>query len=498
MNYFKEREAEINGSFLAVLSGENLLFLGPPGTAKTQLAKNICQSIEGGNFFNYLLTSFSTPEELFGPLSLKALEEDKFRRNIDGCLPTAHIALLDEIFKASSAILNSLLAILNEHKYHNGQELVDVPLLSVFGASNEFPDENDNLEALYDRFLFRYRLDYIQDEENFRNLLFRSPEEFKPTSSIRISTIYELRARAKDLSVDPDVEIIITKLRKSLQLQEIEISDRRWKKVVQVLKVAACSSECPSVDRTMVLLLQHMLWNLPEERETIRKNVFEFAISGGINTEKLRQEVEDLQTAVSIALRNKLPVKILCDSCGEEFLLRQEIETHNISHPNHSYTLEPEGPSKIYPYDNLMREIDSLHESAGKTNTLPQAQKEVFEKELKVLADRVESVKYRLEEERELLKNLMEINIWLSTLDRNEAILLHDTISIELSELDDLLSKSRSMLGLQSRQTQTRSQPELQLAKVARKKETDKISVSDSSSSVNSFMKVIGSRLKLR
>lgn len=502
MVYFKEREAEINGSLLAMLSGENLLFLGPPGTAKTQLAKNICQSIEGGNFFNYLLTSFSTPEELFGPLSLKALEEDEFRRKIDGCLPTAHVALLDEIFKASSAILNSLLTILNEHKYHNGRELVDVPLLSVFGASNEFPDENESLEALYDRFLFRYKLAYIQDEENFRNLLFRSPEEFEPAASLRVSEIYGLRARAKDLPVDPDVEIIVTELRKSLQLHEIEISDRRWKKVIQVLKVAACSSGCPAVDRTMVLLLQHMLWNLPEERETIRKTVFEFAISGGISTEKLRQEAEDLQAAVSIALKNELPVKILCDSCGEEFRLRQEIETHHISHPNHSYTLKTEGPSRIYPYDNLVKEIDSLQEAAGKTSTLSQTQKEVFEKELKNLADRVERVKYRLEAERELLKNLMDANIWLSTLDRNEALLLHDTRSLELSELDDLISKSRSMLGIQKRQArpepQPEPQPEIQPAKGAGKKEMEQISVSDSGSSVNSFMKEIGSRFKLR
>lgn len=498
MAYFKEREAEINGSLLAVLSGENLLFLGPPGTAKTQLAKNICQSIEGGNFFNYLLTSFSTPEELFGPLSLKALEEDEFRRKIDGCLPTAHIALLDEIFKASSAILNSLLTILNEHKYHNGKELVDVPLLSVFGASNEFPDENESLEALYDRFLFRYRLAYIQDEENFRNLLFRSSGEFEPAASLKVSAIYELRARAKNLPVDPDVEIIITELRKSLQLQEIEISDRRWKKVIQVLKVAACGSGCPAVDRTMVLLLQHMLWNLSEERETIRKNVFEFAISGGISTEKLRKEGEDLQAAVSIALKNELPVKIICDSCGEEFRLRQEIETHHISHPNHSYTLKTEGSSRIYPYDNLVKEIDSLQEAAGKAITLPQSQKEVFEKEVKALADRVEWVKHRLEAERELLKNMVDGNIWLSTLDRNEALLLHDTRSLELSELSDLISKSQSMLGLKNRQTQPEPQSELQPAKGAGKREIEKISVSDSGSSVNSFMKGIGSRFKLR
>lgn len=509
MYYFKEREAEINGSLLAVLSGENLLFLGPPGTAKTQLAKNICQSIEGGYFFNYLLTSFSTPEEIFGPLSLKALEEDEFRRKIDGCLPTAHIALLDEIFKASSAILNSLLTILNEHKYHNGRELVDVPLLSVFGASNELPDENESLEALYDRFLFRYRLAYIQDEENFRDLLFRSPEEFVPAASVRISEIYALREHSKMLPVDPDVEIIITELRKSLQLQEIEISDRRWRKVVQVLRVAACSSGCPVVDRTMVLLLQHMLWNLPEERETIRKMVFEFAISGGVSTEKLRQEAEDLQAAVNIALKNELPVKVVCDSCGEEFRLRQEIETHHVSHSNHSYTLKTEGSSRIYPYDNLVREIDSLQKAAGKASILPQAQKEVFEKELKALSERVERVKHRLEEERELLRSLMEANIWLSTLDRNEALLLHDTRSTELSELNALISKSRSMLGLQSRQTQSESVPVKETGrketekkelekKQTDKREVEKIPVPDSNSTVNSFMKGIGSRFKLR
>ncbi|HOA69333.1 MAG TPA: AAA family ATPase [Methanosarcina thermophila] len=504
MEYFKEREAEINGSLLAVLSGENLLFLGPPGTAKTQLAKSICQLIEGGNFFNYLLTSFSTPEEIFGPLSLKALEEDEFRRKIDGCLPTAHIALLDEIFKASSAILNSLLTILNEHKYHNGRELVDVPLLSVFGASNELPDEDESLEALYDRFLFRYRLSYIQDEENFRDLLFRSPEDFMPAARLRISEIYEVRERSKTLPVDPDVEIIITELRKSLQLQEIAISDRRWRKVVQVLKVAACSSGCPAVDRTMVLLLQHMLWNLPEERETIHRTVFECAISGGISTEKLRQEAEDLQAAISIALKNELPVKVVCDSCGEEFRLRQEIETHHTSHPNHSYTLKTEGSSRIYPYDNLVREIDSLQEAAGKASTLTQAQREVFEKELRALADRVERVKHRLEEERELLKSLMEANIWLSTLDRNEALLLHDTRSTELSELNDLISKSQSMLGLQDRKIHPESAPVKEEGrqetgkKEVEKKEMEKIPVPDSSSTVNSFMKGISSRFKLR
>ncbi|WP_440957065.1 AAA family ATPase [Methanosarcina sp. Mfa9] len=487
--YFKEREAEINGSLLAVLSGENLLFLGPPGTAKTLLAKNICQAIEGGQFFNYLLTSFSTPEEIFGPLSLKALEEDEFRRKIDGCLPTAHLALLDEIFKASSAILNSLLTLLNEHKYHNGREIVDVPLLSVFGASNELPEEDESLEALYDRFLFRYRLAYIQDDENFKSLLFRTPGDFEPALQISVLEIEKLRARAENLPVDPDVELIITELRRALQLREIEISDRRWKKVVQVLKVAACSSGCPTVDRTMALLLQHMLWNLPEEREAIRKTVFELVVSGGISTEKLRLDAGDLKAAIRIALINDLPVGVLCDSCGEEFNLRQEVEAHHNTHQNHSYKLKREGASRIYPYDNLIREIDSLQESSGKTATLSPAQKDIFENEYEDLAGRVKGVKKRFEEERELLRKLMEANIWLSTLDRNEALLLHDTRSEELSEIEALMKEIRSVLGLQTRPAGPAE---------AEAKAEAKVSVSDSSSSSPGFMKGLGSRFKLR
>jgi hypothetical protein len=126
-------------------------------------------------------------------------------------------------------------------------------------------------------------------------------------------------------------------------------------------------------------------------------------------------------------------------------------------------------------------------------------QREVFEKELKALAERVERVKYRFEEERELLRNLMEANIWLSTLDRNEALLLHDTRSTELSELNALISKSRSMLGLQNRQAQPETRPVNEAGRrEMERKETEKIPVPDSSSTVNNFMKGIGSRFKLR
>ena len=175
---FKERTEEINCALLAILSGEHVLFLGPPGTAKSLLSKNVCEIMDG-QFFYYLLTRFTTPEELYGPLSLKALQQDDFHRKIEGYLPTANIAFLDEIFKSNSSILNSLLTILNERKFHNGSSVESVPLVSVFGASNELPEENESLEALYDRFLFRCPVSYVQDESNFADLIFDGAEHIR-------------------------------------------------------------------------------------------------------------------------------------------------------------------------------------------------------------------------------------------------------------------------------------------------------------------------------
>lgn len=131
------------------------MLLGPPGTAKSELGRRLSSVCgDGGIFFERLLTRFSVPEELFGPLSMKGLENDEYVRQIDGYLPTATVAFVDEVFKANSAILNSLLTILNERLFDNGNKRVEVPLLCLVGASNELP-ESEELDALYDRFLLR-------------------------------------------------------------------------------------------------------------------------------------------------------------------------------------------------------------------------------------------------------------------------------------------------------------------------------------------------------
>ena len=190
-----EKETAVKLGLLTALAGESMFMLGAPGCAKSMITRRIKEAFkaddkDGVKYFETLLNQFTTPEEVFGNISLKALngelpdengnKKEEYRRLTDKMLPEADIAFLDEIWKASPAILNTLLTIVNERKFHNGSKVMNVPLKALFAASNELPAKGKGLEALYDRFILRLPVDFIKNEDDFFEMIDQpAHEEFK-------------------------------------------------------------------------------------------------------------------------------------------------------------------------------------------------------------------------------------------------------------------------------------------------------------------------------
>ena len=267
-----EREEAARMSLLAALSGEHVLLIGPPGTAKSELARKLHYVFSHAQYFERLLTKFSVPEELFGPLSIKALEQDRYQRLTDHYLPQASIAFIDEIFKANSAILNALLTLLNEREFDNGSERVKTPLVTVVAASNELPND-DSLAALYDRFLLRCDVQPVS-AESFEKLLSLTDKQsvvLTDKNCLSLSEVEDIQFQAASVSLGDDALDLIKSLRSFLQSQKLYISDRRWRKIIKLLKVAVYTSGADQITQWDCVLLVNCVWDKPDQKLTIIK-----------------------------------------------------------------------------------------------------------------------------------------------------------------------------------------------------------------------------------
>jgi MoxR-like ATPase len=233
---FIGREEESLVITLAVVTAEHTILIGEPGTAKSAMARRAADLINA-RFFKYLLTRYTDPDELFGPLDIAALREGKYIRLTSNRLPEAEIAFLDEIFNASSAILNTLLTLMNERVIYDGYREIQIPLWTLISASNAVPDEPE-YRALYDRFLLRQFVKPVS-EDKWEALLeaawkiekegYRAPEPVFSMSDLK--EIYTAIFTVDLSSIKPK----LVKLYAAIEDQGVHISDRRKGKALKVI-----------------------------------------------------------------------------------------------------------------------------------------------------------------------------------------------------------------------------------------------------------------------
>jgi MoxR-like ATPase len=262
---FLGKEEAIRLLLIAVLAGEHAVLIGPPGTAKSALIRTFARLLDA-RYFEYLLTRFTEPNEIFGPVDIAAFREGRYERRVDGMLPTAEIVFLDEVFKSNSAILNALLTLLNERRYTSGGAVLSCPLLSCFGASNEVPTD-ETLTAVFDRFLLRIRSENL-DAYHFQDLLTKGVEYevmalsgAQPQPLVSARELHELhREFGKTMRFSEDFFSQYKGLVFQIRAEGITVSDRRVVKLLKLFAASAWLDGRTEPDASDFFVLKH-IWN---------------------------------------------------------------------------------------------------------------------------------------------------------------------------------------------------------------------------------------------
>lgn len=330
-----EKETAVRLALLTAIAGESIFFLGEPGCAKSMIARRVVQAFkadgnEGIKYFETLLNAYTTPDEVFGNVSLKGLngelpdckDKEVYRRLTEGMLPEADIAFLDEIWKANSTILNSLLTIVNERKYHNGNKVENVPLKALFAASNELPAKGQGLEALYDRLVLRLLVSFIEDEDKFFDMV-ESPSssEFELSEDIKKlqitnAELKEWKSEIDKVSLSEAAKSVISAVRKEFAVRNgamseddkqngemFEVGDRRWKKIVHILKTSAFLNDRAEVDLMDCQLIEYCIWNTEKQQKTAREIVEKCIQQNGLDCDtaidEIKEQIEEFDSVIT-------------------------------------------------------------------------------------------------------------------------------------------------------------------------------------------------------
>ncbi len=289
-----EREHIIANCLLAILSGQSIFLYGLPGTAKSLIARRLSTAFTDAKIFEYLMQKFSTPEDIFGPISIQELKQDRYIRKTESYLPTADFAFLDEIWKSSPAILNTLLTIINEKIFKNGDQELKVPLKALIAASNELPASNQGLEALYDRFTMRLQVNPMSERKNFEALLNQIPTQSKIAIDSELQfndeQYLDLQKKAETIKLSKESLNVIHAIRSKIDeynekdlKKKLYVSDRRWQKIASLLKTQAILCDRTEVLPIDLFVLKHCLWTTDENINNVHQ-IIEESIKGFSNT----------------------------------------------------------------------------------------------------------------------------------------------------------------------------------------------------------------------
>lgn len=319
------KDEAVRLALLSAIAGESIFFLGPPGTAKSMISRRISCAFrdidQEKDYFEYLMNEFSTPDEICGPVSLAKLNQDEYVRKTEGYLPSAKVAFLDEIWKSGPAILNTLLTIINEKKFHNGKKVEKVPLVSLAAASNELPERNRGLEALWDRFILRVMVNPVNNDVDFFNLI-EGIDNFGEENDdndlnylLTLDMVKSWQQEICQVELSEEVKAVILAIRKELVLRnnnlkdeekEFEswyVSDRRWKKIVHLLKTSAFLNGRSTVDLMDCSLIEYCIWNTDSQQRMVERMMETILSQHGIdclNTiERLEDDLEDFEAKVN-------------------------------------------------------------------------------------------------------------------------------------------------------------------------------------------------------